>query len=407
MENKKILLLILILCLLLRIVWIFVFSPIELTDDPKAYDSIAKGLVQGEGYHEEGKRAFRPPGYPYFLAALYSIFGAHPLPVKLVQAVLGVFTCLIIFLLGKRFANERTGLWAAGFFAVYPQFIRYPGGLYAETLFIVLLFLAILILFVFTEKPTYSRSILAGILMGFAALTREVAFLMLFPIAFWMFFFIKNSVIRKTYLIKLSTFFIFFILTICPWTLRNYFVFHEFVLFSTSGGFNFYIGNNPEATGEYDSDLDTKIKWPMSIKDKSQEELLALEIEASKSGYKQGMNFIINNPTKFLKLSLKKLFLFWRPPYYNLKFPKNIKETPFRIAWLINYSILMLLAIPGIVMSIKMFGSKSYLFHFLLLSVTGLHMLVYTATRYRLPLIPILMIFAALTIDTAWTHIRQ
>ncbi len=152
MENKKILLLILILCLLFRIVWIFVFSPIELTDDPKAYDSIAKGLVQGEGYHEDGKRAFRPPGYPYFIAFLYSIFGDNPLSVKLVQALLGVFTCLIIFLLGRRFANERTGLWAAGFFAVYPQFIRYSGSLYVETLFIVLFFLAVLILFVFTEK---------------------------------------------------------------------------------------------------------------------------------------------------------------------------------------------------------------------------------------------------------------
>ncbi|MFC2161143.1 ArnT family glycosyltransferase, partial [Acidobacteriota bacterium] len=251
MNNRKVLLFILIICLLLRLVWISIYSPIILTDDPKAYDSIAKGLIQGEGYHEELKRAFRPPGYPYFLAALYSLFGDHPLPVTLVQSILAVFTCLLLFLLGKRLASERTGLWTAGFFAVYPQFIRYPGNLYVETLFIFLFIFGMVVLFDLIKNPSNLKSITAGILFGLSALVREVTLLMILPILLWAILMMKGLSDKKQMGKKLSVFILFFALTISPWAIRNFFLFHSFVPISTNGGFNFYMGNNPIATGGY------------------------------------------------------------------------------------------------------------------------------------------------------------
>lgn len=407
MKNKKILLLILILCLLLRLVWIFVLSPIELTDDPKAYDSIAKSMVQGEGYHEEGKRAFRPPGYPYFLAALYSVFGAHPLPVRLVQAILALITCLIIFLLGKKLGGERTGLWAAGFFAVYPQFIRYSGNLYVETLFILLFLSALVSLFDAVQKPSFSRSMMAGFLLGLSALVREIALFMILPILLWALLTKKDSSEKTQRRKGLITLVVFFVLTISPWTLRNYLLFHSFIPISTNGGFNFYMGNNPQATGEYNSDIDTKIKWPFPLSSETPEELLSLEVEAAKTGYKKGINFIIQNPAHFFQLALKKFAVLWRPPTYNLNLRENFNETIFRILWLISYLVLLILAFPGMWISLKKFGREWTLFHLLIFSVTGVHMLVFSATRYRLPLIPLLMIFAALTIDSARTRRHQ
>ncbi len=407
MENKKILLLLLILCLLLRLVWIFVFSPIELTDDPKAYDSIAKGLIQGEGYQEEGKRAFRPPGYPYFLAALYSILGAQPLPVYLVQAVLAVITCLLIFLLGKKLSNERTGLWAAGFFAVYPQFIRYPGNLYVETLFIFLFLFALVFLFDVAQKPSYPKSVMVGILLGLSALVREVAIFMVLPILLWTILMMKGSSEKRQWGKRLCIFLVFFALTISPWTGRNYFLFHSFIPISTSGGFNFYLGNNPQATGEYNSESDTEIKWLQPLNNESPEERLALEVKAAKTGYTKGINFILQNPGQFFQLALKKFVLLWRPPTYKLNLRENFNETIFRILWLFNYLFLLILAIPGIWISIKKFGKEWTLFLLILFSVTGLHMLVFSATRFRLPLIPLLMIFAALAMDSLWTRRRS
>ncbi len=406
MDNKKILLLILLLCLLLRLVWIFVFTPLELTDDPRAYDTIAKGLVQGEGYHEEGKRAFRPPGYPYFLASLYTIFGAFTLPVRLVQTVMAVITCLIIFFLGKKFANERTGLWAAGFFAVYPQCIRYPGNLYVETLFIFLFLYAMVFLFDVVKLPSYTKSIIAGILLGLSALVREVTLILILPILLWAILVINSYSEKKQLRKRLSVFVMFFVLTISPWTLRNYFLFQSFIPISTSGGFNFYLGNNPQATGQYNSESDIEIKWPYSLSNESRDELLRLELEAAKKGYTDGINFIVHNPGQFFRLALKKFVLLWQPPTYKLNIREAFNETIFRIFWLINYLVLLILAPFGIWISIKKFGKEWILFLMILFSVTGLHMLMYSATRYRLPWIPFLMIFAALAMDSVWARRR-
>ena len=38
---------------------------------------------------------------------------------------------------------------------------------------------------------------------------------------------------------------------ISPWTLRNYRVHGEWILISSNGGINFWIGNNEQATGEF------------------------------------------------------------------------------------------------------------------------------------------------------------
>jgi len=134
---------------------------------------------------------------------------------------------------------------------------------------------------------------------------------------------------------------------------------------------------------------------------------LTLEIEAARTGYKKGINFILKNPDQFFLLALKKFIILWRPPTYNLKFQENFNETVFRILWLVNYLALLILAIPGMWISIKKFGKKWSLFHLILLSVTGLHMLVFSDTRYRLPWIPFLMLFAALTLDSFWIRKRN
>ena len=39
--------------------------------------------------------------------------------------------------------------------------------------------------------------------------------------------------------------------TIAPWSIRNNAVFGEFVLLSTNGGPNLWMGNNPDSTGFY------------------------------------------------------------------------------------------------------------------------------------------------------------
>jgi hypothetical protein len=41
------------------------------------------------------------------------------------------------------------------------------------------------------------------------------------------------------------------LVAVSPWTIRNYHAFNRFVLVSTNGGTNMWMGNNPETTGYY------------------------------------------------------------------------------------------------------------------------------------------------------------
>ena len=90
-----------------------------LIGDGRQYDIWAQQIASGEWL---GRDVFyQTPLYPYFLAVLYKVFGHHLLAVRLVQAALGAASCVFLGLAGRAFFNERTGLIAAAFLAVYPR----------------------------------------------------------------------------------------------------------------------------------------------------------------------------------------------------------------------------------------------------------------------------------------------
>ncbi len=57
------------------------------------------------------------------MAAVYTVVGSESLQaVRLVQIVLSLMTCVLVYYLGRLDLLEpRTGLWAAGVFAFYPR----------------------------------------------------------------------------------------------------------------------------------------------------------------------------------------------------------------------------------------------------------------------------------------------
>jgi hypothetical protein len=130
----------------------------------------------------------RVPGYPAFLAAIFSVAGQSSRAVMFVQAFLDLATCFVIALIAARLAPEISrrrvaiaGLWLA---ALCPFTANYTAVLLTETLVIFLTALAIL-LFVQAEKGgtaaagasreeprALSPWFLGGLVVGFGALVR-------------------------------------------------------------------------------------------------------------------------------------------------------------------------------------------------------------------------------------------
>src|SRR6185295_2769340 len=78
------------------------------------------------------------PGYPYFVAAVYSLCGRSMTVVALAQCVLDALTCVLIAVCGSRWFDLRTGTVAGALAVVYGPLIYFSGELLPVTLLICL-----------------------------------------------------------------------------------------------------------------------------------------------------------------------------------------------------------------------------------------------------------------------------
>lgn len=394
----KILLCIIALAAILRTGYVLFFSSPELSGDPYYYDRTAQYILIGDGYRNGNLYAYLPPLYAYFLAGIYSLFGHTYIAVKIVQIIISIATCYIIYLLATHLINRYGGIIASFLFACYPQFIRYPGELWTETLFIFIFLTCILLTYKYMASRNILLGIFAGILLGLSSLTREIALLFIIPMALWFLIMCHNNKMDASFVKYFGIFFIATALTIFPWTLRNYLVFGRLIPISTNGGVNFYIGNNPAADGGFNWRIPDGTEWPDNMKNASQQEWNSSEIQILNEGLKQGVDYIRNNPLRVLRLYSNKFFFLWRPPYYEINISTSMPVFIFRILWLLTYLILIGFAIPGMIVTIVLARWHWLLLHFWVLHVTAIHMLTYGGTRYRLPAIPILILFSVFVI---------
>ena len=136
-----------------------------------------------------------------------------------------------------RLFGARPGLLAAVFVAFYPEFIWYCAHFWCETLFLTILWWGLERALAADASGRIRDAAGAGLLFGFAILTRET-FLYLVPVvALWLWF--RPSRDRALPLaLVLTTFAV-----VAPWTARNAIQFGAFIPVSTGGGLNLYQGN--------------------------------------------------------------------------------------------------------------------------------------------------------------------
>lgn len=91
------------------------------------YDGIATTVV---AEHHHGNTWY-PPGYPLFLAVIYTLFGPKVIILRIIQAVVGALTCVVTYLLARRLFNEREGVLAYYWLSIQGT-CTCPGGSWAN-----------------------------------------------------------------------------------------------------------------------------------------------------------------------------------------------------------------------------------------------------------------------------------
>jgi hypothetical protein len=170
------------LALLLRL-WLVAHATWLPVSDTRDYHDLARSLASGQGYVQlyEGERpeyrglafhAFRMPGYPAFLVALYSLFGWDPIVGYAANVACDIGTQLLLLALGRRLLGHAGSVAAQALFAIH---LVWTPSLMTESLF-TLLFTGLVLMLVLGHPTASPRGAAGfGLLLTAALFVRPIA----------------------------------------------------------------------------------------------------------------------------------------------------------------------------------------------------------------------------------------
>lgn len=193
------------------------------------YHEQANLLAHGHGFADpalvaRGRSspiADHPPLWPLTLTPVAWLGGTGYTAQRLVGAVLGALAVGVAGLLGRRVGGERVGLWAAAIAALYPVLIAADGSLMSETLYGLLVAVALLIALRLRDAPGGLVAAALGATLGLAALTRSEALILAALLGLVLA--LERRLVRWRHLAVAAA---ALVAVLAPWTARNVAAFH-------------------------------------------------------------------------------------------------------------------------------------------------------------------------------------
>jgi 4-amino-4-deoxy-L-arabinose transferase-like glycosyltransferase len=359
------------------------------------YEEIAYNLAErGEyaysfyGLSESRPTSFQPPIYPLFLAATLKLSSGNLNGLAPAQIFLSVISIWVLFQLTISLGGSETqGLLAALIMALYPPLILYAviqSPVILETLFLLTGTWC-------TVRSIQGGSLIwpiaAGLNFGLAGLTRSPWLVVLLVAMIWLIWRNRQGGWRRLLTPVILCFSA--IITLLPWALHNAQVHDAWFVTGTNGGLNFWIGNNPHATGEYifPTEIDRELviqvaEWPENDRDRFL--------------YQQGFDFIRENPDQALRLFAQKLyfFSFFRPTIGSTYQSTDLQVGLARNVFIASWMLILPAGLAGLWIARDRWADHALLVG-ILLSQALVVALYFVGTRFRTPLEPYFMIWTA------------
>jgi 4-amino-4-deoxy-L-arabinose transferase-like glycosyltransferase len=283
---------------LLRIAWVWHFNAPQKSDQA-SYFSLAQGLLQNHQYgHGQGGLAYWPPGFPFFLAFFFFIFGVKAWVPLLANILLFGGTLIVVYHLAARIGGSAAARFAACLIVPWPTFVMIAGFSGKEPLLVLLLPLTLLVFSIALDaRSSISRIVLfatVGALLAAASLTQP-SFL-LFALVLLVYDFIRTGKVLPAFG-RFAFVALCMALVILPWTIRNHRVLGAWIPISTNGGDVFYRANNPLATGGYIPQGEISLEG-------------LDEVSRGRVGFHLGVQWVLSHPGRFVALAIRKEVLF-------------------------------------------------------------------------------------------------
>jgi 4-amino-4-deoxy-L-arabinose transferase-like glycosyltransferase len=355
--------------------------------DEDRYVAEARLFAHGKPY--EQRPFWQPPGIIYALGVIFRMAGDTLTAPRFVQALIGTMICWLIFAIGQRLFDTRTGIAAAAVVALHGLMIFAGGELLPATWACAFDLLALLLLLDARESARHAAG--AGLSLGVSALFTPIV-LPFAAIAALLLFRRDNPKMTAAFVAGVA-------LPIAPIAYRNYEKSHELVLVSTNGGLNFFIGNNPE----YFETVAVRPgpHWPELVEMPRRAANITSPTKSSAWFRDRALDFWRQHPLQALGLYLRKLWLFFHgaeivrdTDIYDVR-----RESPVlallvgpRRFWFPD-GIVIPLALAGIVTTIR--DRKHLMWPMLFVATQAAFIALFiVSARYRVPVTPVLALFA-------------
>ena len=362
--------------------------------DTKFYDSWAKQIAAGNWIGREV--FFMGPLYPYFLAVVYKIFGPSLLAAKALQSLVGAFTVGFIYLLAREAFGVGVGIIAGLLAALYVPFIFYDNMILLPVLATLLNTLMLYFLYRGIRRSSMRAFLVAGVFAGLSAVG-NASVLAFAPLALG-FVLVYGKLplevrIRRALLVAAGI-----AVVVAPVLIRNYAVGKDLVPLTSNAGLNFYIGNNAASTGAYVKPEGLDIYTDPSGRAIAERSLGRPLKPSQVSTYwrDRGLAYIRARPGAFVSNMLRKFFFFWS--VYEIP---QIEHLPFerQYSWILrlptpSFGAVAPLGIVGIILALRRRKDAWLLFLFILAYSASI-VTFFVVARYRLPMVPALMVFAS------------
>jgi tetratricopeptide (TPR) repeat protein len=401
--------------------------------DMHFYNEWAQRILHGQVLEDHA--FYGLPLYPYLLAGLYTLFGYSPFIPGFLQAILDGGTAVLLYKLAvkvfsspapvgrpavagpengtrnffNRYRGESIGFLAAlgwGFFLpeeAYSAILMPAAGL-------VFVFWLVVWQIVRRDAPTSLASLLLGALIGFTAMG-IATILFLTPLLFVALFFKWNWTgdTRNVWLAKGTAAALILIgigIGTSPCWIHNYFVARDPVFLSAHSGVNFWIGNNPLATGypRFPPGLHAGQKAMLEDSITTAEKAAGRSLKRSEvSAYwsDKARAYIKNNFGAWLKLLLVKASNFWNAfQYDDLSIITILREQNVILPG-VKFGLVAALAIPGFLLALARYPLSRWVAAAVLLHMASL-LTVFVTERYRVAAVPGLLLGASFGVSELW-----
>jgi 4-amino-4-deoxy-L-arabinose transferase-like glycosyltransferase len=332
-------------------------------------------------FHQE-VYAFRMPAYPLLIAACHANLRA----VRLVQAGLDASCVLAVYLIARRWLDEKRSLFAAAIVAFNPFLIYLAGLILSETLFTAMLAWGMALLIAWRpEARGHNWRRWAGRIMLVLSIFARPAALGL-PLVLGIGEVFLNRREREAYHSRWSlpvgaTMVLLTLLALTPWALRNKIVVGDWIFTTTNSGFTIYDGLNPDATGA--SDQTFILAMPQ----------LRTMTETQRSHYlsQQAKAWALANPKHVAQLAVIKIARLWSP----IPLSSEYRQMRYVLIGALYSIPLDLLVVMGLMYGSLPRGAKVMLM-LPAIYFTAAHALTIGSLRYRIPVeVPMAIIAAS------------